>query len=86
MLYSAQPNPARDRVTLRFDIQEWVPVWLYVVNTTGEIVATPLDGKKKFMPGQHSVELDLTDLPPGVYSYVLSAGIFSDTKRMVIVR
>jgi hypothetical protein len=38
------------------------------------------------MPGQHSVELDLTDLPPGVYSYVLSAGIFSDTKRMVIVR
>lgn len=86
MLYSAQPNPARDRVTLRFDIQEWVPVWLYVVNTTGEIVATPLDGKKKFMPGQHSVEVDLSDLPPGVYSYVLSAGIFSDTKRMVIVR
>lgn len=86
VLYNAQPNPAHDRVTLRFDIQEYVPVSLFIVNTTGEIVQTVLDGKQKFASGQHSVDFDVSALPPGVYSYVISAGIFGDTKRMVIVR
>ncbi|MFM8438833.1 MAG: T9SS type A sorting domain-containing protein, partial [Candidatus Kapaibacterium sp.] len=86
VLYSTQPNPAHDRVTMRFDIQESVPVSLFIVNTTGEIVRTVLDGKQKFASGQHSVDVDVSSLPPGVYSTVISAGIFGDTKRMVIVR
>ena len=85
-MYGVRPNPAQHKATIRFDIQESVPVSLVIVNTTGEVVATVLDGKHTLNSGQHAVDVDLSSLPAGVYSYVLSAGVFSDTKYMVIVR
>ena len=80
------PNPATNIASIRFDIQETVPAILTVFNAHGETVATLLDGKTTLIGGQHRVDFDLSSLPPGVYAYVLRAGIFSDTKQMVIVK
>ncbi len=86
LLYQTIPNPSTNRVSFRFDIQEYVPALLQVYNSTGELVATLLDGSRKLDSGQHEIEWDVSHLPPGVYTYTLFAGIFSDKKQMVVVR
>ncbi len=86
VLYQSYPNPARSLVTLRFDIMENVPALLQVFTATGELVQTVYDGSTRLASGQHAVDLDISHLPPGVYTYTLHAGVFSDKKQMVIVR
>ncbi len=84
-LYQSYPNPATNRVSFRFDIQESVPAVLSVYNATGEQVATLMDGTQKLQSGQHSIDWDVSHLPPGVYTYTLYAGIFSAKRTMIIV-
>jgi hypothetical protein len=80
-LESARPNPARDhaRIAFRMPVSEAITVQLY--SATGERVSVLAHGV--FGAGRHEVDLDLSDLPSGVYYYELRTGSFSGVKRLV---
>lgn len=80
------PNPFDERTRIEFTMQETVPVTLKIYSVNGEEVQTLLDGSQIFKGGTYNVDFDASNLQPGVYYYVLQAGIFSASKPMVIVR
>jgi hypothetical protein len=78
------PNPFNPGTEINFSILENTNVSLKVYNTAGELVATLVNG---FMTtGKYSVDFDGTSLASGVYFYKLSAGSFTDTKKMTLVK
>jgi len=62
--------------------QEFVE--LRVFDVLGREVATLVDGVKE--PGEYSVAFDATGLASGVYFYRLTAGGFTTTRRMIVVK
>jgi len=59
-------------------------VSLRVYDLLGQIVATLVDEPKS--PGEYSAQWDATNVPSGMYFYRLSAGSFSDVKKMVFLK
>lgn len=80
------PNPFSDETAIEFSIQETVPVVLKVYAVNGELAKVLLDGSKVMKGGTYRVEFDVHDLQPGVYYYVLEAGIFRASRPMTIVK
>jgi len=37
-------------------------------------------------PGSHMISFDASNLPSGMYFYTLSAGTFSQTKKMLLIK
>jgi len=59
-------------------------VKLEVYNLLGNKVATLADGEQE--AGYKSVTWDASDVSSGIYFYKLSAGDFTETKRMMLVK
>ena len=87
------PNPFNPTTTISYSIptrsttarkQSVVNVILTVHNALGQKITTLVN--KKQNPGTHSVRFDASDLPSGVYFYRLTAGDFSDTKKMILIK
>jgi hypothetical protein len=83
-LDDAFPNPFNPSTMIRFTIPEAQNVRLVVSNSLGEVVATLAD--KAFPEGSHIVIFDASTLPSGVYLYTISAGDFTQTKKMVLTK
>ncbi|MES2765369.1 MAG: choice-of-anchor D domain-containing protein [Bacteroidota bacterium] len=80
------PNPATGHTRIDFQMQETVPVVLKIFSSNGAFVETLLDGSEVLKGGQYSVDFDVSNFPSGVYYYTIQAGIFMDTKPMVIAK
>jgi hypothetical protein len=50
----------------------------------GKEVATLINDVKP--AGSYEVQFDASNLPSGIYFYKLSAGTFTETKKMVLIR
>ena len=83
-LQNNAPNPVRDATTIRYALPEPAPVTLTVYDVRGREVARLYRGERP--AGFHDVRLDASDLPSGVYLYRITAGAFTETKRLVVVR
>jgi len=59
-------------------------VRLEVYNTLGQKVATLVDSKQQ--AGYRTVIWDASDVSTGIYFYRLSAGDYTETKRMMLVK
>jgi hypothetical protein len=57
---------------------------LKVYDILGNEIATLVNEEKS--TGTYEVEFDASDLSSGVYFYQLTAGEFSQTKKMVLMR
>jgi hypothetical protein len=78
------PNPFGDRTTITFDVLETSKVSLNVYNVLGQRVATLVDG---VVPaGRQAVNFNASELPSGIYLYMLRSGDKSETKTMILVR
>lgn len=78
------PNPFNPGTEIKFSILENTNVTLKVYNTAGELVSTLVNG---FMTtGKYSINFDGAGLASGVYFYKLTAGNFTDTKKMTLVK
>ncbi|MCX6165123.1 MAG: T9SS type A sorting domain-containing protein, partial [Ignavibacteriae bacterium] len=91
-LYQNYPNPFNPKTIIRYNISVLSSphvlggdlVVLKVYNILGKEVATLVDEKQA--PGVYEVTWDGSQYPSGVYFYKLTAGEFSDIKRMILIK
>jgi sugar lactone lactonase YvrE len=80
-LSPCSPNPCRRRCRLEYAIPRRLPVRLSVFDPLGRKVITTLDRMQE--AGRNVAELDLSELPPGVYFCRLVAGSEGQTVKML---
>jgi hypothetical protein len=78
------PNPFNPKTEIKFQISEYGWVKLTVFDLLGREVATLVDGFTE--PGYHQVTFDASDLASGLYIYRVTAGSFTSTKRMLLIK
>ncbi len=90
LLEQNYPNPFNPVTKIKFDIPidsrilRNDNVVLKVFDLLGREVATLLN--EKLQPGTYEVTFDAAELPSGVYFYRLTAGVFTDTKKLVLIK
>ena len=78
------PNPFNPATNIEYNLPTTAHVYLQVYDILGRKVATLVD---EFQPsGKKWVEFDASRLPSGVYFYRLQAGLFTETKKLVLLR
>jgi len=83
-LHAPYPNPARDVVTLRFDLDQDAHVRIRAFDTLGREVAKPVDGQ--FQAGSHQTTWRVSGLASGVYLLRLEAGDMHSTRQVIVLR
>jgi hypothetical protein len=77
------PNPARSVTTVAFSVPATCDATLAIYDLAGRKVASRVVSAKA---GGNEVEVDLSSLAPGVYTYRLEAAGEAASKRMVVIR
>lgn len=78
------PNPFNPNTTIRYALAEKSYVALTVFNTLGQLMATLVEGETE--AGYHEVQFDAAHLASGVYLYLIRAGTFIETRKMMVVK
>lgn len=81
-LYPPEPNPAGDRVTMKFSLGLDCHARIELLNSIGEIVKKYDLGN--IGHGAYEKEIDLTGLPSGIYFFRLVTEIYSEVVPVVI--
>ena len=83
-LFQNYPNPFNPSTNIEFRISDFGFVILKVYDILGNEIATLID--KEMQTGVYEVGFDAANLPSGIYFYTLRAGIFTDTKKMILIK
>ena len=78
------PNPFNPNTTIRYSVQKRSLVTLSIYNILGQSVKTLVNDVKA--PGVYEASFDGASLPSGTYFYRLTAGNYSQTKKMVLLK
>jgi len=78
------PNPFNPTTHITFVLPLTSHVSLKIFNLLGREVATMVNEEKK--PGSYEVTWNAAGFPSGIYFYRLTAGSFTETKKLVLVR
>jgi len=78
------PNPFNRTTDISYELTNGSDVGITVMDLTGRVV---MDLQKGYQPaGKHTIQLDATTLDAGIYLYTLTAGGFTETKRMNVAK
>jgi len=79
------PNPFNPSTVINFSVpNENTLVSLKIYNSLGQEVGTLIN---QVVPaGNHEVQFDASGLSSGVYFYILNAGNFVDSKKMILMK
>jgi PKD repeat protein len=83
-LYQNYPNPFNPNSIIKFQIKDSRFVILKVYNTVGKEVAVLVNENIK--AGTYETEFNASGLSSGIYFYKITAGDFTDTKKMILVK
>ena len=83
-LYQNYPNPFNPTTMIRYDLPENAHVILKVFNLLGQEVQTLVNEEKD--AGSYKVQFDGSRLPSGVYFYKITAGKYTEQKKMIMVK
>ncbi|NOS84088.1 MAG: T9SS type A sorting domain-containing protein [Ignavibacteria bacterium] len=83
-LYENYPNPFNPETNIRFDIPNDANVKITVYDQLGKEVKVLADEFKQ--AGSYEVSFDASYLSSGTYFYKLTAGSFTDIKKMVLIK
>lgn len=78
------PNPCNPSTAIRYTLTKASHVVLKVFDVLGREVVTLVDEIEQ--PGTRSVPFDVSGIASGVYFYRLQAGLYIETKRMLVLR
>ncbi|HQI42282.1 MAG: hypothetical protein B6D44_08780 [Ignavibacteriales bacterium UTCHB2] len=78
------PNPFNPNTTITFFLPEAQYTTLKIYNVLGKEVKTVVNENLK--EGYHSVDINMSNEPSGVYLYSLSAGNFRETKKLLLLK
>jgi hypothetical protein len=84
MLAQNFPNPFNPSTTIRYELQLSALVKLTVYNILGQEIATLVNEQQQ--AGNKSVKIDMNSYPSGVYFYRMTAGTYTEVKKMVLIR
>ncbi len=80
------PNPFNPITVIRFDLLEAARVTLDVFDINGRRVGVELDQNRRYAPGAHEITFDASGLASGIYIYRLTAGEFTASGKMVLMK
>jgi uncharacterized protein (DUF1501 family) len=78
------PNPAKESTTITFKLNNTNHVTLNLLSESGQVLKSLVNGQKE--EGEHSVKVDVTDLPAGVYLYKFKTGFIEETKKLIVTK
>lgn len=78
------PNPFNPSTKINYQIPELSFVSLKVYDVLGNEIETLVNEEKPV--GRYEIIFDATRLPSGIYFYILQAGNFIETKKMVLMK
>jgi hypothetical protein len=78
------PNPFNPATMINFSVPKEEFVTLNVYNSIGQIVATLVNESKS--AGTYQVDFNAADLSSGIYFYKITAGNFTETKKMILMK
>lgn len=87
VLYNNYPNPFNPVTRINFDIPNFSgdkKVQVAVYDVQGSLVEMIVN--KEITAGKYSVEWDAVNYSSGIYFYRVTAGSFSDSKKMILVK
>ncbi|UCE17371.1 MAG: T9SS type A sorting domain-containing protein [Gemmatimonadota bacterium] len=83
-LFPNSPNPFNPETKIEYTLPEVSWVTLTVYNILGQVVKVLVDSEQQ--AGYYEIQWNGEGLASGVYFYRLTAGEFTDTKRMVLMK
>ena len=83
-LYNNYPNPFNPNTVISYSLNENRFTTLKIFNALGKVVAVLVNEKQT--AGSHTVQFDGTNFPSGIYFYQLTAGDFSEVKKMTLLK
>ena len=88
-LLQSYPNPFNPETTIEFQISRPSFVTLKIYNISGQEIKTLVNESKS--AGYYSIKWDGTNdnglkVNSGVFIYMIKAGIFSDVKKMILLK
>ena len=78
------PNPFNPITIISYNLSQNSFVTVKVYDILGKEIANLVNENKE--SGYHSVEFNAADLPSGVYFYKITAGKFSEIKKMLLLK
>lgn len=77
------PNPAKNKISISYTLENAASVTLEVIDVAGKIVKKTMLGEQ--LPGEHSMDMNFENkLPYGTYFLKLNAGSTSQTLKFTI--
>lgn len=78
------PNPFNPSTTIEYSIRQQSHVTVKIFDLLGREVAVLVNEKKD--AGTYSVQWNASAMPSGIYFYKLEAGVFSNTKKLIVLK
>ena len=83
-LYSNYPNPFNPSTKIKYSVAEKTFVSLKIYDVAGSEVASIVNREQA--AGEYEVDFNADNLKSGVYFYMIQAGNFVQTKKMILMK
>ncbi|NOS86614.1 MAG: T9SS type A sorting domain-containing protein [Ignavibacteria bacterium] len=83
-LHQNYPNPFNPETKIKFDVAENTNVNIRIYDITGKQVSPALNSELK--AGSYEFNFNASALSSGIYFYTLTAGSFTETKKMTLIK
>ncbi len=78
------PNPFNPSTTIQFSVPEAANVDITIYDLLGNAMKNIT--RQHYSAGTYSLKIDATEFPAGVYFYTMTAGDFTATRRMTLIK
>jgi len=83
-LHINYPNPFNPETSIKYEIPYTSKVTVKIFDITGKEVETLVD--RQLEAGSYEVKWNASDYPSGVYFYKLTAGDYTETRKMILLK
>ena len=77
-----EPNPARHNTTLRYKLLEDTSISVHLYDIMGRLIRTIIS-EEYAGPGEHKFDIDVSNLPSGIYFLDLRNGVSTATTKLI---